>query len=117
VGRKGFRDFLRPSSATSPLIVAPALRQKNASKLLTVVVALRRSSSLLSISGTEEKTVICLRYILIVMTKRSHDATSDLAMWAIFKAFVATAVVFVVLMLLADVLWVVCPRLVEPLLR
>jgi hypothetical protein len=51
------------------------------------------------------------------MTKRSHDATSDLAMWAIFKAFVATAVVFVVLMLLADVLWIVCPRLLEPLLR
>ena len=51
------------------------------------------------------------------MTKRSHDATGDLATWAIFKAFVAAAVVFVVLMLLADALWVVSPGLVEPLLR
>ena len=51
------------------------------------------------------------------MTKRSPDAASDLAMWAIFKAFVIIAGVFVVLMLLADVLWIVCPRLVEPLLR
>jgi hypothetical protein len=38
-------------------------------------------------------------------------------MWAIFKAFVATAVVFVVLVLLADLLWIVCPRLLEPLVR
>jgi hypothetical protein len=51
------------------------------------------------------------------MTKQSHDATSDLAMWAIFKAFIAAAVLFVVLTLLADVLWIVCPRLVDPLLR
>ena len=51
------------------------------------------------------------------MTKQSHNATNDPAIWAIFKAFVATAVVFVVLMLLAEVLWIACPRLVEPLLR
>ena len=89
----------------------------SSSKLLTVVAAQRRGSTLLSISGTEEKTVICLRYILTAMTRRSHDATGDLAMWAIFKAFVATAVVFVTLMLLADVLWIVCPRLLEPLLH
>jgi hypothetical protein len=38
-------------------------------------------------------------------------------LWAIFKAFVIIAGVFVVLMLLADMLWIVCPRLVEPLLR
>jgi hypothetical protein len=38
-------------------------------------------------------------------------------MWRIFKAFVTIAVVFVVLMLLADMLWIACPRLVEPLLR
>jgi hypothetical protein len=38
-------------------------------------------------------------------------------MWPIFKAVVAIAVVFVVLMLLADMLWIVCPRLVEALLR
>jgi len=35
----------------------------------------------------------------------------------IFKAVVAIAVVFVVLMLLADMLWIACPRLVEALLR
>jgi hypothetical protein len=47
------------------------------------------------------------------MTKRSPDAAGDLAMWAIFKAFITIAVVFVVLMLL----WIVCPRLLEALLR
>ncbi|MFY9836731.1 MAG: hypothetical protein WAK55_09715 [Xanthobacteraceae bacterium] len=50
------------------------------------------------------------------MTKHS-PAAADLTMWALFKAFVAIVVVFVVLMLLADTLWIVSPRLVEPLLR
>jgi hypothetical protein len=50
------------------------------------------------------------------MTKHP-PAAGDLAMWAIFKAFFTIAVVFVVLMLFADMLWIVCPRLMEPLLR
>ena len=53
------------------------------------------------------------------MTKRSPDAAmhSDRVMWAIFKAATPIAVVFIVLMPLADILWIVCPRLMEPLLR
>jgi hypothetical protein len=51
------------------------------------------------------------------MTKRSADAASDLAMWAIFKAVAAIAVVFIVLMLLVDMLWIAYPRLVEALLH
>jgi hypothetical protein len=38
-------------------------------------------------------------------------------MWAIFKAAAAIAIVFIALMLLADILWIVCPHLMEPLLR
>jgi hypothetical protein len=42
---------------------------------------------------------------------------SDPVTWAIFKAAAAIAIVFIVLMLLADILWIACPRLMEPLLR
>jgi hypothetical protein len=38
-------------------------------------------------------------------------------MWAIFKGVTAIAIVFIALMLLADILWTVCPHLMEPLLR
>jgi hypothetical protein len=51
------------------------------------------------------------------MTKHSPDAASDLAMWGIFKAVAAIAVVFTALMLLADMLWIAYPRLVEALLH
>jgi hypothetical protein len=51
------------------------------------------------------------------MTKLSLDTARDLVMWAIFKAVAAIAVVFILLMLLADMLWIACPRLVEPLLH
>jgi len=53
------------------------------------------------------------------MTKRSPDVAMhrDLVIWAIFKTAFAIAVVFIVLMLLADILSIVCPRLLEPLLR
>jgi Na+-transporting methylmalonyl-CoA/oxaloacetate decarboxylase gamma subunit len=53
------------------------------------------------------------------MTKRSPDETMhrDLVMWALLRTVASIAVVFIVLMLLADVLWIVCPRLMEPLLR
>ena len=53
------------------------------------------------------------------MTKRSPDAAThrDPVMWPIFKAVAAIAVIFIGLMLLADILWIVCPRLIEPLFR
>jgi hypothetical protein len=52
------------------------------------------------------------------MSKRSPDVAThrDLVMWAIFKTAVATAIVFIVLMLLADIPWIVCPHLLESLL-
>jgi hypothetical protein len=51
------------------------------------------------------------------MTKRSLDTASALVMWAIFKAVGTIAVLFILLMLLADMLWIACPRFVEPLLH
>jgi hypothetical protein len=53
------------------------------------------------------------------MTKRSPDEAMhrDLVMWALFKTVAAIAIVFIVLLLPADMLWIVCPRLMEPLLR
>ena len=58
-------------------------------------------------------------YIRTAMTKPSPDEAMhrDLVMWALFRTVASIAVVSIVLMLLADVLWIVCPRLMEPLLR
>jgi hypothetical protein len=109
-GQIGPRNPRRARSSTWPAQLAATFPSKAIPAFLVPDAITQR---------TEEETVISPPYTRKAMTKRSPDEAihRDLVMWALFKTVAAIAIAFIVLLLLADLLWIVCPRLMEPLLR